>query len=171
MNNRLKESRLAPLKTRTEFSAKAATEIAMALAGVLADVFTLYVKTKNFHWHLSGPHFRDYHLMFDDQAAQILAVVDPMAERARKLGGAAIRSVGEIAKRQTIFDNDANYVDPEGMLAELRDDNGTLIDRLRALHALCDEYTDIATAGLIETWVDEAEGRRWFLFEAARRSN
>ncbi|MGV8985880.1 MAG: Dps family protein [Cypionkella sp.] len=171
MTDRLKASRLEPLKTRSQFGNEAVKEISMALCGVLADVFALYLKTKNFHWHASGPHFRDYHLMFDDQAAQILAITDPIAERARKLGGLAIHSIGQISKLQTILDNDADYVDPQDMLAELRDDNGNLIERMRSLHALCDEYSDIATASLIETWIDEAEGRRWFLFEAARGQN
>ena len=171
MINQLKASRLAPLKTPSGLGDAATVEIALALNGVLADVFALYLKTKNFHWHVSGPSFRDYHLMFDEQASQLLALIDPMAERARKLGRPAIRSIGQIAAHQTIMDNDADYVDPHGMLAELQDDNGTLIARLRSLHALCDEYGDIATASLIEGWVDEAEGRRWFLFEAARARN
>ena len=171
MIDRLKTSQLAPLKTPSGLGEEATAEIAMALAGVLADVFALYLKTKNFHWHVSGPNFRDYHLMFDEQASQLLAVVDPMAERARKLGRPAIRSIGQIATLQTIMDNDADYVDPHGMLAELQDDNSRLIARLRSLHTVCDEHGDIATASLIESWVDEAEGRRWFLFEAARARN
>ena len=171
MTDRLKASRLAPLKTPNGLGDEATVEIAMALTGVLADVFALYLKTKNFHWHVSGPNFRDYHLMFDEQASQLLGMVDPMAERARKLGRPALRSIGQIAAHQSILDNDSDYVDPHGMLAELRDDNGTLINRLRSLHALCDEYGDIATASLIETWIDEAEGRRWFLFESARARN
>ena len=168
MTDRLKEYRLAPLKTRTALGAEAATEISLALTGILADSFALYLKTKNFHWHVSGPHFRDYHLLFDEQATQILAMIDPLAERARKLGRHALRSVGQSAAHQTILDNDADYVDPQGMLAELRDDNGTLVDRMTSLHGLCAEYGDIATASLLETLVDEAEGRRWFLFEASR---
>ena len=171
MIDRLKTSQLAPLKTPSGLGEEATAEIAMALAGVLADVFSLYLKTKNFHWHVSGPNFRDYHLMFDEQASQLLDVVDPMAERARKLGRPAIRSIGQIATLQTIMDNDADYVDPHGMLAELQDDNSRLIARLRSLHTVCDEHGDIATASLIESWVDEAEGRRWFLFEAARARN
>ena len=168
MTDRLKEYRLAPLRTPTALGAQAATEISLALTGILADAFALYLKTKNFHWHVSGPHFRDYHLLFDEQATQILAMIDPLAERARKLGRHALRSVGQIAAHQTILDNDADYVDPQGMLAELRDDNGTLVDRMTSLHNVCAEHGDIATASLLETLVDEAEGRRWFLFEASR---
>lgn len=171
MTDRLKSSRLAHLKTKSEFGAEAASEISGALKGVLADIFALYIKTKNFHWHVSGAHFRDYHLMFDEQATQILAAADPIAERARKLGGLALHSISEIASHQTILDNEADYVDPQDMLAELRDDNGTLIERMRSLHALCSEYSDIASTSLIETLIDEAEGRRWFLFEAAQARN
>jgi starvation-inducible DNA-binding protein len=134
----------------------------------LADVFALYLKTKNFHWHMSGPHFRDYHLLLDEQSDQIYAMTDPIAERIRKIGGTSLRSIGHISRLQRIKDNDADYVDPHEMLAELRDDNQSLSARLRAIHGVCDEYRDIATASLIEGWIDETERRAWFLFEASR---
>jgi starvation-inducible DNA-binding protein len=138
---------------------------------ILADVYALYIKTKNFHWHLSGPHFRDYHLLFDEQADQIFAMADPIAERVRKLGGPTIRSIGHIARMQRVMDNDANYVEPSDMLAELREDNKALAARLREAHNVCDEHRDIATASLIEVWIDETERRTWFLFEAGRRGD
>ena len=141
---------------------------AAALNVLGADVFALYVKTKNFHWHVSGPHFRDYHLLFDEQAAQVFAMVDPIAERVRKLGGTTLRSVAQVARLQRVADNEADYVTPLDMLAELREDNATLAGRMRELHGLCDEHGDIATASLLENWVDEAEQRAWFLFEASR---
>ncbi|MFI4905605.1 MAG: Dps family protein, partial [Steroidobacterales bacterium] len=134
----------------------------------LADVFALYLKTKNFHWHMSGPHFRDYHLLLDEQADQIFAMADPIAERIRKLGGSTLRSIGHIARTQRLLDNDAEYVEPLDMLAELRDDNKTLTAALREVHDLCDKHRDIASASLIEVWVDETERRAWFLFEASR---
>jgi starvation-inducible DNA-binding protein len=136
---------------------------------VLADVFALYLKTKNFHWHLSGPHFRDYHLLLDEHGDQIFAMTDAIAERVRKIGGTTLRSVGHIARLQRIADNDAEYVEAEDMLAELREDNKTLAARLREAHNVCDEHRDLATASLIETWIDETERRTWFLFEASRR--
>ena len=166
-----KEKRLAPLKTPTSLSAEATQSISAALTGLLADTFALYIKTKNFHWHVSGPHFRDYHLMLDEQSAEILAMTDPMAERARKIGGTTLRSIGQIAKESRIADNDADYVDPLDMLAELRDDNGELIGRMREVHDLCDEHNDVATASLLENWIDESEKRVWFLFESGRRGN
>lgn len=166
-----KEKRLAPLKTPTSLSEEATQSISAALTGLLADTFALYIKTKNFHWHVSGPHFRDYHLMLDEQSAEILAMTDPMAERARKIGGTTLRSVGQIAKESRIADNDADYVDPLDMLAELRDDNGELIGRMREVHDLCDEHNDVATASLLENWIDESEKRVWFLFESGRRGN
>jgi starvation-inducible DNA-binding protein len=140
------------------------------LSVLLADVFALYLKTKNFHWHVSGPHFSEYHLLLDRQAEQIFAMTDPIAERARKLGGTTLRSIGQIARQSRVLDNDADYVSPQDMLAELRDDNGDLATRLRELHGLCEEYRDVVTASLIENWLDEAEGRRWFLFETGRRA-
>ena len=166
-----KEKRLAPLKTPTSLSEEATQSISAALTGLLADTFALYIKTKNFHWHVSGPHFRDYHLMLDEQSAEILAMTDPMAERARKIGGTTLRSIGQIAKESRIADNDADYVDPLDMLAELRDDNGELVGRMREVHDLCDEHNDVATASLLENWIDESEKRVWFLFESGRRGN
>ena len=166
-----KEKRLAPLKTPTSLSEEATQSISAALTGLLADTFALYIKTKNFHWHVSGPHFRDYHLMLDEQSAEILAMTDPMAERARKIGGTTLRSIGQIAKESRIADNDADYVDPLDMLAELRDDNGELIGRMREVHDLCDEHNDVATASLLQNWIDESEKRVWFLFESGRRGN
>ena len=160
--------RTARLQTPNDLGEEAATEISAALATLLADVFALYLKTKNFHWHVSGPHFRDYHLMFDEQGDQIFAMTDPIAERARKLGGRTLHSIGEIARRQRILDNDADYVDPQDMLAELREDNRQLTAAMRQVHHLCDDKRDVATASLLENWIDETERRTWFLFEAAR---
>jgi starvation-inducible DNA-binding protein len=133
-------------------------------------MFALYVKTKNFHWHVSGPHFRDYHLMLDEQATQILATTDPIAERVRKLGGTTLRSIANIGRLQRVLDNDADCVSPLEMLKELRGDNVKLTAHMRETHALCDEFGDIATASLLESWIDEAEGRAWFLFESSGRS-
>jgi starvation-inducible DNA-binding protein len=165
----LKDRQAAPLATPTDLTAEATQEIAGAMNAILADVFALYVKTKNFHWHLSGPHFRDYHLLFDEQADQIFAMTDPIAERIRKIGGSTIKSIGQISHLQRVLDNDADYVEPEDMLAELCEDNKTLTARLREAHNVCDEHRDVATASLIEVWIDETERRTWFLFEAARR--
>ena len=136
---------------------------------VLADVFALYLKTKNFHWHMSGPHFRDYHLMLDEQADQIFAMTDPIAERVRKLGATTVKSIGEIARTQRVLDNDAEYVEPQDMLAELREDNSVLTARMREAHEICEKHRDIATASLLEVWIDETERRAWFLFESAGR--
>ncbi len=144
-------------------------EIAGALTALLADVFALYLKTKNFHWHMSGPHFRDYHLLLDDQGEQLFAATDAMAERARKVGGMTLRSIGHIARLQRVLDNDADYVTPLDMVAELRDDNKDLISRMLEAHELCDRYRDVASASLLENWIDEAEQRVWFLFESCRR--
>ncbi len=135
----------------------------------LADVFALYLKTKNFHWHMSGPHFRDYHLLLDEQSEQIFAMTDDMAERVRKIGGTTLRSIGQISRQQRILDNDADFVAPDDMLAELRDDNKQLVDSLRELHDLTDEAGDVATTSLIENWIDEGERRVWFLFETVRK--
>ena len=143
--------------------------ISSQLNALLADVFALYLKTKNFHWHMSGPHFRDYHLLLDEQADQIYAMTDPIAERVRKIGRGTLRSIGQIAGMQRIRDNDADYVEPTDMLAELREDNRSLTVRLREVHDLCDEHRDFASASLIENWIDETERRTWFLFEAGRR--
>ena len=158
----------APLLTPTDLKAAATRDVAAAMNGILADVFALYLKTKNFHWHMSGPHFRDYHVMLDEQADQIYAMADPIAERIRKLGGTTLRSIGHISRTQRILDNDADYVEPADMLAELCDDNKTVTSRLREAHGVCDERKDIATASLIEVWIDESERRTWFLFEASR---
>ena len=159
------------LGTRTNLSEEATRDISAALNALLADVFALYLKTKNFHWHMSGPHFRDYHLLLDEQGDQIFAMTDPMAERARKIGGTTLRSIGNIATLQRIPDNDAEYVDPQDMLAELADNNLKLAAEIRATHDVCDEYGDIATASLLENWLDETERRTWFLFESTRNTN
>jgi len=156
------------LATPTDLKPEATRDISAALAGLLADVFALYMKTKNFHWHMSGSHFRDYHLLLDEHSDQIFAMTDPIAERARKIGGGSLRSIGDIARRQRILDNDADYVDPKDMLAELRDDNKSLTTAMREVHDVCDEYGDVATASLIEVWIDETERRTWFLFESTR---
>ena len=150
----------------SDLGVDATRDISAGLNLLLADMFALYVKTKNFHWHMSGPHFRDYHLLLDEQADQIFATTDTIAERVRKIGGATLRSIGHIARLQRVLDNDAQYVTPLDMLAELRDDNEQLAARLREAHGLCEEQGDVASASLIETWIDEAEGRVWFLFEA-----
>ena len=160
--------RKAPLATPTGLSERATRDISGALNALLADFFALYVKTKNFHWHVSGPHFRDYHLLLDEQADQLFATTDVIAERVRKVGGTTVRSIGHIAQLQRVLDNDAEYVTPLDMLAELRDDNAQLAQRLRETHGVCDEHGDVATASLIEIWIDEAERRVWFLFEASR---
>jgi starvation-inducible DNA-binding protein len=160
-----------PLVTPTDLSATATKEISGAMNAILADVFALYVKTKNFHWHLSGPHFRDYHLLFDEQADQVFAMTDAIAERVRKVGGTTLHSIGQIAAMKRVSDNDADYVEPSDMLAELREDNKALAGRLREAHNVCEEYRDIATASLIEVWIDETERRTWFLFEAGRRGD
>ncbi len=165
----LAHSRKAPLATRTDLSAAATRDIAAAMNAILADVYALYLKTKNFHWHMSGPHFRDYHLLLDEQADQLFAMTDPIAERIRKVGGATLRSIGHIARTQRVLDNDADYVEPLDMLAELREDSKELAARLREAHNVCDEHRDIATASLIEVWIDETERRTWFLFEAGRK--
>jgi len=161
----------AALVTPTDLTATATRDISGAMNAILADVFALFLKTKNFHWHLSGPHFRDYHLLFDEQADQIFAMTDAIAERVRKVGGSTVRSIGHIARIQRIRDNDAEYVEPSDMLAELREDNKALTGRLREAHNVCEEFHDIATASLIEVWIDETERRTWFLFEAGRRGD
>ncbi|BAQ16651.1 Dps family protein [Methyloceanibacter caenitepidi] len=168
--NDLAMRREAPLRTPTDLGANVTRDIGGALNALLADVFALYLKTKNFHWHVSGPHFRDYHLMFDDQATQIFATTDDIAERVRKIGGMTVHSIGEIARLQRIPDNDAAYVEPSDMLGELRMDNQRLITSMREAHNLCDEENDVATTSLIENWIDEAERRVWFLYEAGRNT-
>jgi starvation-inducible DNA-binding protein len=163
------EIQRAALATPTDLSSNATTDIAAALTALLADVFVLYMKTKNFHWHMSGPHFRDYHLMLDEQGEQIFAMTDDIAERARKIGGTTLRSIGHIGRLQRLLDNDADYVTPEDMLAELRDDNKQLVGLMRQLHELTSEHNDVATTSLLENWIDEGERRAWFLFESTRR--
>ena len=167
----LLHERGAPLATPTDLTRSATKDIAGAMNAILADVFALYLKTKNFHWHMSGPHFRDYHLLLDEHADQLFAMTDPIAERIRKIGGLTLRSIGHISRTQRVLDNDADYVEPLDMIAELADDNKTLAARLREAHNVCDEHRDIATASLIEVWIDETERRAWFLFEATRRRN
>jgi starvation-inducible DNA-binding protein len=164
-----KALRLAPLDTPTDLKPSAVRDIAGALNIVLADMFALYMKTKNFHWHMSGQHFRDYHLLLDEQAEQIFATTDDIAERVRKIGATTLHSIGHVSRLQRVLDNDADYVTPMDMLAELRDDNKQLAANLREAHGLCDEHNDVATASLLENWIDEAERRTWFLFEASGR--
>ena len=157
-----------PLASPTDLGANATRDITGALNALLADTFALYLKTKNFHWHISGPHFRDYHLMLDDHGDELFAMTDVLAERVRKIGGTTIRSIGDVARQQRIADNDAAYVTPLDMLAELRDDNQRFIASMRTTHDLCDEHNDVATASLLENFIDEAEKRTWFLFELTR---
>jgi starvation-inducible DNA-binding protein len=164
-----KNRRKAPLETPSGFNSNARKDIAGALTTLLADTFALYIKTKNFHWHMSGPHFRDYHLLLDEQATQIYDMSDPIAERARKVGGTTIRSIGHIARLSRIADNDADFVTAGDMLAELRDDNERLAAAMRETHEVCDEHNDVATTSLLENWIDETERRIWFLFETGRR--
>jgi starvation-inducible DNA-binding protein len=163
------KSKAAPrLSTQTDLSGNAIPEIAEALNGLAADSLALYTKTKNFHWHVSGPHFRDYHLLFDEQAAEIFATVDDLAERVRKLGAKTIHSIGEIAKLQTIKDNNKDFVSPADMLTELMNDNKTVIRAMRKAHEIADKHDDVATASILENFIDAAEKRNWFLFEASR---
>ncbi|MBB3320011.1 MULTISPECIES: DNA starvation/stationary phase protection protein [unclassified Rhizobium] len=164
-------TRTLPLATPTDLGVDATREVSAALTALLADVFTLYIKTKNFHWHISGPHFRDYHLLLDEQGAQIFAMTDDIAERARKIGGTTVRSVGHIRRLQRLLDNDADFVAPDDMLAELREDNKQLVAILRQLHTLTSCCNDHATTSLIENWIDETERRVWFLFETTRRAH
>ncbi|MBB5065570.1 Dps family protein [Granulicella mallensis] len=161
--------RKAPLTTPSDIAPAAVKNITGALNALLADVFALYLKTKNFHWHMSGPHFRDYHLLLDEQGEQIFAITDDIAERVRKIGGITVRSIGQISRLQRIKDNDAEYVDPLDMLSELREDNKALVLSMRAAHDLCDEAGDVATTSLLENWIDEAQRRSWFLFESTRK--
>jgi starvation-inducible DNA-binding protein len=167
----LKQERDAPLATRTDLSRAAVKDITGTMNAILADVFALYLKTKNFHWHMSGPHFRDYHLLLDEGADQLFAMTDPIAERVRKIGGLTLRSIGQIARTQRVLDNDAEYVEPLDMIAELAEDNRQLAARLREAHNVCEERRDVATTSLIEVWIDETERRAWFLFETTRRRN
>lgn len=164
--------RTAPrLITPTNLGVSATKDIAAALNGLLGDSLALYLKTKNFHWHVSGPHFRDYHLLFDEQADQIFAATDVIAERVRKIGASTLRSIGDISRHQRIADNDAPYVDPDDMLAELRDDNQRFSTALREAHDVCEEHNDVATASLLEVFIDEAERRVWFLYETGRQGD
>jgi len=163
------EIRQSALKTPSSLSQNAVKDGSAAMTTLLADVFALYIKTKNFHWHMSGPQFRDYHLLLDEQSAQIFAMTDDMAERVRKIGGSTLKSAGQISKLQRILDNDADFVAPDDMLAELRDDNKQLVDAMREVHDLCDEAGDVASASLLENWIDEGERRVWFLFETLRK--
>ena len=158
------------LAVPTDLGGNSVKEVAVVVNRLLADTFALYMKTKNFHWHMSGPHFRDYHLLLDEQSDQIFAMTDPMAERVRKLGGLTLHSIGDISRHQTILDNDAPFVTPQDMLAELREDNGNLAKAMRAAHETCEDAKDIATASLLEVWTDETERRAWFLYEASHRS-
>lgn len=167
----LKVRRKAPLATPTDLAADATRDISAVLNQVLADVFALYLKTKNFHWHVSGPHFRDYHLLLDEQGDQLFAMTDPIAERIRKIGGTTLRSIGHISRSQRISDNDADFVQPLDMLAELREDNKVLAATLREAHNVTDEHRDIASSSLLENWIDETERRTWFLFEASRQGD
>jgi starvation-inducible DNA-binding protein len=167
----LLQRREAPLRTPTDLTKAASKDISGAMNAILADVFALYLKTKNFHWHMSGPHFRDYHLLLDEHAEQLFAMTDPIAERVRKLGGLTIRSIGHVSRLQRVLDNDADYVDPADMIAELADDNKTLAARLREAHNVCEEHRDVATTSLIEVWIDETERRTWFLSEIKRDRN
>ena len=158
------------LGTPSDLGTDAVRDISGALNALLADMFALYVKTKNFHWHVSGPHFRDFHLLLDEQADQIFATTDPIAERVRKIGGTTLHSIGQIAQQKRLIDNDADFVTPRDMLAELREDNKQLTAEMRRTHALCDDHGDVATASLLEVWIDEAERRTWFLFETTRHA-
>ena len=168
MNISTRERRIAALQTPSGLNPDATRDISAELNLLLADVYALYIKTKNYHWHVSGPHFRDYHLLLDEQADQIFAIADTIAERVRKVGGTTLRSIAHIARLKRVLDNDAEYVTPLDMLAELRDDNEDLAAHMRETHGLCDEYGDVPTASLLEVWIDEAERRVWFLFEASR---
>jgi starvation-inducible DNA-binding protein len=162
------ERRQAPLNTPTDIHTESVREISGALNILLADVFALYVKTKNFHWHMSGTHFRDYHMLLDDHGDQLYAMTDDIAERVRKIGAVTIRSIGEIARLQRVQDNEADYVTPQDMLSELRQEDEALVLRMLAVHTVCDEASDVATASLLENWIDQAQRRIWFLFEATR---
>jgi starvation-inducible DNA-binding protein len=166
--SKVAERRKAPLATPSDLGTNAVRDVSAALNVLLADTFALYLKTKNFHWHVSGPHFRDYHLLFDEQADQLFAMTDEIAERVRKIGGTTVRSIGNIARLQRVEDNDAPYVDPQDMLAELRDNTKDFVARMRETHDLTDEARDVATTSLLENWIDQSERRLWFLFEASR---
>ena len=167
----VKARRAAPLVTPSDLEREGTRDAAAALNGLLADAFALYLKTKNFHWHMSGPHFRDYHLLLDEHGDQLFAMTDAIAERVRKIGGLTLRSISHIGKLQRVQDNNAEFVEPSDMLAELRDDNKTLAASLREAHNVCEEHRDLATASLMEVWIDETERRTWFLYESSRRGD
>lgn len=171
MQDEINARRAASLRTPTGLSTEATKDISAGATTLLADVFALYLKTKNFHWHISGANFRDYHLLLDEHGDQLFEMTDPLAERVRKLGGTTLRSIGDVSRRQRISDNDAEFVHPHEMLAELQVDNGSLVASMRALHDTCDEHGDVATASLLENWIDEGERRVWFLFEILRSTN
>lgn len=171
MDANIKAHRSASLHTPSGLGSEASRDISAGANALLADIFAVFMKTKNFHWHMSGASFRDWHLMLDDQSDELMAMTDPLAERVRKLGGLTLKSIGDISGRQRIADNNAEFVHPHEMLAELRSDNADLAARMRALHAVCDEYNDVATASLLENWIDETEKRVWFLFEILRSTN
>ena len=168
-SSQLQERQKAPLTLSSDLPSDAVRDIAGGLNALLANTFALYIKTKNFHWHMSGPHFRDYHLLLDDHADQLYEMTDDIAERVRKVGGTTIRSIGHIARLQRVADNDAEFVTPEDMLSELHEDEKAMTLRLKAVHALCDDAGDVATASLIENWIDQSQRRSWFLFESTRR--
>jgi len=170
MDAKTRDRRATSNEVPAGFSSAAVRDLSAALNGLLADTFALYLKTKNFHWHMSGPHFRDHHLLLDEQGEQIFAMTDDLAERVRKIGGVTLKSIGHIARLQRVLDNDADYVTPLDMLAELRDDNRQLAARMREAHNVCDEHGDVASASLLENWIDEAERRDWFLFETTRHA-
>ncbi len=164
----LEEHRLAGHSQHTDIAPESVKDISAGLTALLADVFALYIKTKNFHWHMSGPHFRDYHLLLDDHGDQLFAMTDDIAERVRKIGGTTLRSIGHIARIKRISDNDADYVTPKDMLSELWEDNKALVLSMRSLHNLCDDAADVATASVLENWIDETQRRSWFLYEMSR---
>ncbi|HBO23629.1 MULTISPECIES: Dps family protein [unclassified Providencia] len=168
--SKAKELQIRPLKTPTDLSPEATKDISAAMNAILADIFAIYLKTKNFHWHMSGPHFRDYHLLLDEQGEQLYAMTDPIAERVRKIGGVTLHSISQISKMQRISDNNAEYVEPLDMLAELCEDNKLLAAEFREAHEVCSQYGDYSTTSLIENWIDETERRVWFLFEACREA-
>jgi starvation-inducible DNA-binding protein len=170
MDAKTRDRRATSNEVPAGFSSAAVRDLSAALNGLLADTFALYLKTKNFHWHMSGPHFRDHHLLLDEQGEQIFAMTDDLAERVRKIGGATLQSLGHLARLQRVLDNDADYVTPLDMLAELRDDNRQLAARMREAHNVCDEHGDVASASLLENWIDETERRDWFLFETTRHA-
>lgn len=166
--NEIAKRRESPLRTPSYLDTDNVRNLTAELNGLLADVFAIYIKTKNFHWHVSGPHFRDYHLLIDEHAEQVFAMTDDIAERVRKLGGTTIRSIGHVARLKHVADNDAEFVEPQDMLGELREDNQALVARMIEIHDLCTDANDVATASLLENWIDQTQRRVWFLFETSR---